>query len=217
MARLVYSSPYKNRVPLGSKGSCWSGGPAMSIRVQSIRLRKRWLGIGVLALLVLGGSAIYGRLSAERPDAAATFIAGPLAPDISGTVSFRNVPDGTVVSVEVEGLPPYQPGDPPIGPFGFHIHEYASCELGDPANPFTAAGGHWNPDNQPHGNHAGDLPGLFSNDGVARMAFFTDRFTADEVVGHTVILHMHPDDHRTQPAGDSGPRLACGVIVRYAK
>ncbi len=189
----------------------------MSVRMLSFRIRKHWLVIGVLALAVLGASAVYGRLKAERPDSAAMFIAGPLAPDISGTVTFHNVPGGTVVSVEVEGLPPYQPGDPPIGPFGFHIHEHGICEVGDPANPFAAAGGHWNPDNQPHGNHAGDLPVLFSHQGIARMAFFTDRFTADEVVGRSIIIHMHPDDYRTQPAGDSGPRLACGIIVRYAK
>lgn len=189
----------------------------MSIRVQSFRLRKRWIGIAVLALLIFGGNAIYGRLNAKQPDSAATLIAGPLAPDISGTVAFHNVPGGAVVSVEVKGLPPYQAGNPPIGPFGFHIHENASCEVGDAANPFAAAGGHWNPDDQPHGNHAGDLPVLFSNDGIARMEVFTDRFTADEVVGRTVIIHMNPDDYRTQPAGDSGLRIACGIIVRYAK
>lgn len=189
----------------------------MSIRVQSIRLRKRWVGVTFLALVLVGAGAIYSRLNAKNPDAAATFIASPLAPDISGTVAFRNVPGGTIVAVKVEGLPPYQPDNPPIGPFGFHIHENAGCEIGDPTNPFQASGGHWNPDNQPHGNHAGDLPVLFSHDGVAWMEVFTDRFSADEVVGRTVLIHMNPDDYRTQPAGDSGPRIACGVIVRYAK
>lgn len=192
----------------------------MSVRLTTIRVRKRWV---VLALLVLiaGGSTIYGRLTATSPDSAATLIAGPIQPELKGTVMFRNVAGGALVTVEVAGLPPYRPGTPPgtspVGPHGFHVHEGSSCEVGDPANPFQAAGGHWNPDGQPHGNHAGDFPVLFSNAGKARMTFFTDRFSADDVVGRTVIIHQNPDDYRTQPAGDSGLRMACGIIVRYAR
>lgn len=79
---------------------------------------------------------------------------GPLAPGIRGVVYFYDVAGGTEVCTYVEGLPPFQPavGDqPPIGPFGYHIHEYGTCEVGDPNEPFMAAGEHWNPDNQPHG------------------------------------------------------------------
>lgn len=82
---------------------------------------------------------------------------GPLAPGLTGTVLFKSVPGGTQVVAEVRGLPAYQPaqGDrPPIGPHGFHIHQNGDCCVGDPYDPFQAAGGHWNPDNQPHGNHA---------------------------------------------------------------
>lgn len=140
---------------------------------------------------------------------------GPLAPGISGTVRFFAAAGGTWVCVNVDGLPPYTPAAgerPPIGPHGFHIHEFGTCEVGDPAMPFTAAGEHWNPTGQPHGNHAGDFPVLFSNRGAARMCFFTDRFRVGEVVGRSAIIHAYPDDYRTQPAGASGPRLACGVI-----
>ncbi|MDI3547125.1 MAG: superoxide dismutase, Cu-Zn family [Halanaerobiales bacterium] len=140
---------------------------------------------------------------------------GPLAPFIRGIVTFRSVPGGTEVYARISGLPPYKPardGKPPIGPHGFHIHEKGNCEVGDPENPFQAAGGHWNPDNQPHGNHAGDFPVLFSNNGIARMCFFTNRFKPKDVVGRAVIIHQNPDDYRTQPAGDAGKRLACGVI-----
>ena len=142
---------------------------------------------------------------------------GPLAPDIHGTVTFRNVQGGTKVTVEVRGLPNYQPaanGKLPVGPHGFHLHEGGSCRIGDPDNPFMAAAGHWNPDNQAHGNHAGDFPVLFSNRGFAFMSFFTDRFTVSDVIGKTVIIHENPDDYRTQPAGNSGRRLACGVVRR---
>jgi Cu-Zn family superoxide dismutase len=64
----------------------------------------------------------------------------------------------------------------------------------------------------PHGNHAGDFPVLFSNDGYARMTFFTNKFTVAQVIGKAVIIHESPDDNKTQPAGAAGRRLACGVV-----
>ena len=151
----------------------------------------------------------------QRTEAIAYVRGGPLAPQISGTVRFKDVPGGAEVVAEIRGLPPYRPaqdGQEPVGPHGFHIHEKGNCEVGDPANPFQAAGKHWNPDNQPHGNHAGDFPVLFSNNGYALMAFFTNRFKVKNVIGRSVIIHQNPDDYRTQPAGNSGKRLACGVI-----
>lgn len=140
---------------------------------------------------------------------------GPLAPSLRGIVQFTDVPGGTWVAVQVEGLPPYQPGTAerkPIGPHGFHIHENGNCSVGNPQSPFEAAGEHWNPTNQPHGNHAGDFPVLFSNNGRAMMGFFTNRFRVADIIGKSVIIHRHPDDYRSQPAGDAGSRLACGVI-----
>ena len=107
-----------------------------------------------------------------------------------------------------------RPGRPAAGkPARIHIHEKGDCTVGDPANPFTAAGP-MNPDHQPHGNHAGDLPVLFSNCGLASMTFFTNRFKVAEIVGRSVIIHENPDDYRTQPDGAAGRRLACGVIRR---
>lgn len=142
---------------------------------------------------------------------------GPLAPNISGIVYFKAVPGGTKVSVVVTGLPPYQPAKnnkPPIGPHGFHIHRYGNCKVGNPDNPFQAAGGHYNPKNDLHGDHAGDLPVLFSNNGLAYMTFYTNEFKVEDVVDRSVIIHQNPDDYRSQPAGDAGKRLACGVIKR---
>ncbi|AOT71661.1 superoxide dismutase family protein [Geosporobacter ferrireducens] len=140
---------------------------------------------------------------------------GPLAPQIRGTVILKEVPGGTEVYVQVEGLPHYQParnGKDPIGPHGFHIHEHGTCKVSDPEEPFEAAGEHWNPTNQPHGNHAGDFPVLFSNNGIARMSFFTNKFRPRDAVGKTIMIHENPDDYRSQPAGDAGRRLACGII-----
>lgn len=140
------------------------------------------------------------------------------APDLKGLVIFTNVPNGVEVAVEVSGLPHYQSAknnQDPIGPHGFHIHEKGNCEVGDPDDPFQASGEHWNPTNQPHGNHAGDFPVLFSNDGYTKMMFFTNKFTVQDVIGKSVLIHLNPDDYRTQPAGDSGKRIGCGVIYSY--
>lgn len=163
-------------------------------------------------MLLVAGVFTYRTVAERRPDFTASLIAGPAAPELSGTVGFRNVRGGVQITVDVRGLLAYDPGPPPVGPHGFHIHEGSSCEFGELANPFQSAGGHWNPDGQPHGNHAGDFPVLFSKKGSSRITFFTDRFGADDVAGRTVIIHLNPDDYRSQPAGDSGLRIACGVI-----
>ena len=117
--------------------------------------------------------------------------------------------------MKVNGLPSYMPamnGNPQIGPHEFHLHQNGTCAVGDPSNPFISAGEHWNPTSQPHGNHAGDFPVLFSNNGYSRMTFFTDKFNVAQIIGKSVIIHESPDDYRTQPSGASGNRLACGVI-----
>ncbi|HWI62778.1 MAG TPA: superoxide dismutase family protein [Symbiobacteriaceae bacterium] len=148
--------------------------------------------------------------------AAARVRGGPLAPKIDGIVQFTPVEGGgTWVAVSVTGLPEYKPapeGGAPVGPHGFHLHLNGTCEVGDPEKPFEAAGGHWNPGNQPHGNHAGDFPVLFSNGGRAVMSFFTDKFQVADIIGKAVMIHENPDDYRSQPAGNAGRRLACGVI-----
>ena len=118
----------------------------------------------------------------------------------TGTVTFAQRLDKVYVTADVRGLTP--------GEHGFHMHEKGDCSSGDG----MSTGGHWNPDGQPHGNHAGDFPVLFSKKGSSRITFFTDRFRADDVAGRTVIIHLNPDDYRSQPAGDSGLRIACGVI-----
>lgn len=156
-------------------------------------------------------------LNTNRPAAVARLKGSDLAPGLAGRVELFNVAGGTIVRVDVCGLPEYrsaQTGEEPVGPFGFHIHEGPTCGLGDGKDAFKAAGGHYNPFKQPHGNEAGDLPVLFSNNGCAHMAVFTNKFTPSDVVGRAVIIHLNPDDYRTQPAGNSGPRIACGIIEK---
>lgn len=152
-----------------------------------------------------------------KNEAIAYMFGGPLAPQLSGTVKFIPVDEGTLVQADIKGLPDFKPGtdnSPQIGPYGFHIHDVGSCTIGNSSNPFMTAGGHYNPGNQPHGNHAGDFPVLFSNNGAAKMSFISSKFTVNDIIGKSVIIHQSPDDYRSQPAGNSGKRLACGVIMR---
>lgn len=125
---------------------------------------------------------------------------------LHGAVNFYPVAGGTLVAAEMYGLP-----TKPSGIHGFHIHAGNAC-TGDADDPFSNTGGHYNPGDQPHPDHAGDMPPLFSNDGYAFLAFFTDRFSAEEVIGRTVVVHSGRDDFTTQPAGDAGRKIGCGVI-----
>lgn len=147
--------------------------------------------------------------------ARATIRGGNLYPNIYGTVIFEEVKAGTLVTAKIWGLPLYKPAtvtSQSAGPFGFHLHESGICSIEDPNEPFASAGEHYNPKNQFHGNHAGDFPVLFSNDGYAMIKFFTNKFKVKDVIGRSVLIHENPDDYRSQPAGNSGKRIACGVI-----
>ena len=97
--------------------------------------------------------------------------------------------------------------------FGFHIHEGTRCS-GTSVDHFADAGSHYNPSNCPHPMHARDLPPLFVNNGRAWFATITPQFTVSDVIGHTVIVHSDPDDFHTRPSGNSGEKIACGMIKR---
>lgn len=127
---------------------------------------------------------------------------------VRGTVRFFPFRRGVLVVADICGLPRNRPC--PDGIFAFHIHEGGSCEgVG-----FPGTGGHYNPEDRPHPCHAGDLPPLFSNNGSAYMAVYTERFTIPEIVGRTIVIHAMPDDFSTQPSGGAGEKIACGVIRR---
>lgn len=120
---------------------------------------------------------------------------------VSGIVRFWELQTGVLVAAEVVGLPGNDF-------FAFHIHEGPDCGGED----FSDSGGHYNPAGVPHPDHAGDLPPLLSSGGKAWMAVMTDRFRVSEILGRTVIIHSGPDDFHTQPSGNPGEKLACGVI-----
>lgn len=130
---------------------------------------------------------------------------------IKGKVKFYPWKNGSIVKIEVEGLPNSNKNNF----FGFHIHEGSECSEKEGEKAFLSAGGHLNTENDEHPQHVGDLPLLYSNDGYAYMEFFTNRFTPNDVISHTVIIHEHKDDLITDPAGNSGDRIACGEIVRF--
>lgn len=149
-----------------------------------------------------------------RPQAAATIAGSREYPGISGMVRLYQTNEGVIVFAQVSGLPQ---ADAPCQArvFGFHIHEGARCS-GNPDDPFADAMSHYDPAGCEHPYHAGDLPPLFGNNGLALSLFLTGRFSIDEVIGRTIIIHDHPDDFTTQPSGHSGTKIACGVIHRTA-
>lgn len=131
-------------------------------------------------------------------------------PDIKGYAYFTLTEDGTAVSIAVRGLPyDMQTCDSPI--FAVHIHEGRSCS-DNAHDPFADAMSHWNPKNCPHPFHSGDMPPLFTAGRKASFAFLTDRFTPQDVIGKTIIIHKNYDNLHTQPSGASGEKIACGEI-----
>ncbi len=131
----------------------------------------------------------------------------------NGTVTFAQKGDKVVVDARVAGLTP--------GSHGFHIHEKGDCSSGDG----MSTGGHFNPRGKPHGNpavpdhHAGDMPMLVADaSGNATLVVELDVITIGsgdtDIVGRGLIVHKDPDDFTTQPTGNSGARVACGVITR---
>jgi Cu-Zn family superoxide dismutase len=129
-----------------------------------------------------------------------------------GEATFEQAGDKVKVAIFVQGLKAGQE-------HGLHIHEKGDCSSGDG----MSAGGHFNPRGKPHGNpggserHAGDLPSLKANkDGRANVLVEVDMISVtagpDSIVGRAVIVHADPDDFKTQPTGNAGARLACGVI-----
>ncbi len=130
--------------------------------------------------------------------------------NVSGTVTFTKAGNAINVSADIKGLKP--------GKHGFHIHEYGDCSAEDA----TSAGGHFNPENVDHGapsdsvHHVGDLGNIEAgNDGNANFEM-TDSLLSfsgsHSIIGRAIIIHGGEDDLKSQPSGNAGPRVACGVI-----
>jgi Cu-Zn family superoxide dismutase len=150
-------------------------------------------------------------LAADAPMAKAMIQgAGDNKDKISGTVTFTQEAHGVKVVADIKGLTP--------GKHGFHIHEKPDLSAPD----LMSAGGHWNPTNHKHGapgsgeHHAGDFGNLTADaSGNAHLDQTFEGLSvngSEAVVGHSVIIHEKADDLKSQPAGDSGKRIAGGVI-----
>jgi superoxide dismutase, Cu-Zn family len=169
---------------------------------------KRLLCLCVTAA-VCGGCASMGLT--PKPSAVANLEA-TTGNSAKGTVTFTQDGGEVRVRADISGLKPN-------AEHGFHIHEKGDCSSGDG----MSTGGHFNPSGKPHGpqggeHHAGDMPSLRSDSyGNASASFELKGVSvggANDVVGHGLIVHRDPDDYKTQPTGNAGPRIACAVIRR---
>ena len=140
------------------------------------------------------------------PNAVAQIHGGIEAPQLSGCVQFYQESGCVLIEARITGLP----AENETGFFGFHIHQGASCFGLD----FSGTESHYNPAEQTHPKHAGDLPPLLQCRGNAYLSFRTDRFFVNDIIGLTVVIHSGLDDFHSQPAGNAGKKIACGVICR---
>ena len=178
----------------------------------------------LLALAVLSACAdtaepvedVAETVAPSGPEVAVADLAEVDGSGISGTVRFTALDDAVEIRYDVEGF-----GDG--GPRGFHVHETGDCGPDSTGTPAGAAGGHFNPLASEHGGpdssrtnrHAGDLGNIEPQAGRAVGSRVDSLLTFDgptSVVGKAVIVHGGADDFVSQPSGDAGPRVACGVI-----
>ena len=167
-----------------------------------------------IAIAALSAAAFSGCASTSAGPSAQAELKPTQGNAASGWVRFEQSGNQVRVTAEVRGLKPNSEN-------GFHVHEKGDCSAPDA----TSAGGHFNPGSRPHAHyaqgerHAGDMPNLKADSyGVATFSFTSDALSvasgaANSVVGRAVVVHRDPDDYKTQPAGNSGPRIACGVIA----
>lgn len=146
--------------------------------------------------------------------AASAVMAAKSGSQVAGTLEMMTMGKGVHVMGTLTGLTPNQS-------FGFHVHEKGDCSAADA----TSAGGHFNPTGQPHGSaesnahHAGDMDNIKSDaNGTARVSFHIENVglgdgSATDINGRALIVHAKPDDYTSQPSGNAGDRIACGVIT----
>jgi Cu-Zn family superoxide dismutase len=134
---------------------------------------------------------------------------------VSGTLQVMAMgPNAVHIAGEVGGLAPNSV-------HGFHVHETGNCSAADA----SSAGGHFNPTGSPHGrmdhgaHHAGDIDNIVADaSGVARVNMHVPGLTlgggaASDIAGRAIVVHADPDDYASQPAGNAGKRVACGIIT----
>jgi Cu-Zn family superoxide dismutase len=167
-----------------------------------------------LTVPVLLGLTLASRAEAQAAQTQASpkaiAVIHPAKGEAKGWVSFNQTAAGVQVVAEVHGLTP--------GDHGFHIHEFGDCSAADA----SSAGGHFNPHQMPHAGpeagqrHTGDLGNITADAGgharYERVDSSLSFSGMDSIIGRGVIVHEKADDLKTQPTGDAGARLGCGVI-----
>jgi Cu-Zn family superoxide dismutase len=151
---------------------------------------------------------------AEPAQEAVAQVAPTQGNTVTGSLALSSSPQGVHITGAIQGLKPN-------AEFGFHVHEKGDCSAPDG----SSAGGHFNPTQAQHGNptgaahHAGDMVNIRSNgEGVAQVDTTAAGTTlhgdpTTDVIGKAIVVHEGPDDYATQPSGNSGKRVACGVIA----
>ena len=168
-----------------------------------------------LTFLSLPGFTAYAQMEekSSAPLKAVAVLHPTGSNKVSGTITFTEVADGVQVQAEITGLA--------SGNHGFHVHEFGDCSAPDA----SSAGGHFNPTGKPHAGpdalerHVGDMGNVEADaSGKAKLDYVDHQIslTNDQqsVIGRSVVVHAKADDLKSQPAGDSGARIGCGVIGR---
>jgi Cu-Zn family superoxide dismutase len=167
----------------------------------------------VCGCVLLAACSGAGNIFSKKQSASAV-LAPTKGNSVSGTVNFTQKGDVVVVAVKVNGLKPN-------GTNGIHIHEKGNCSAADA----SSAGGHFNPSSSQHGGatgatrHGGDLGNLKADaNGYAQMSIEVSGISLgtepNSITGRAVIVHAGTDDLKTQPSGNSGARVACGLISK---
>ena len=153
----------------------------------------------------------FAYIENESPALEADIKGNDVHPQIAGKVYVYDLPDGFYLQADLQGLPGSRV-------FGMHIHDGLVCAPVGTDNPFSEAGGHLNNCEEGtwcsrHPYHQGDLPPLFSDkNGNANLQVYIDRARIEDISGKPVVIHGLPDDFTTQPSGNSGVRIACGIL-----
>lgn len=168
----------------------------------------------VVALLPLGCGLLNRGGKDEGPVTSATATLRDRAGKTVGTATLTNVAPGVLISASFNGLGP--------GTHGIHVHQTGLC-----TPDFSAAGAHFNPENKQHGfrnpagSHAGDLPNIHvAPDGKLTVDVLVPNVTLSgtrallDGDGAAIVVHANADDYTTEPSGNSGDRVACGVVAR---